>query len=213
MSEHSNGITLSPGASLTFAAAQGEVEWRLRNTERGLGIEVVDERDSQKWRSILRLTPRGVFITGTLTVDGEIKQDFDPDKFVGTWEVIAGSIPNKKDKYHAIIDREDDKFILTYSYPGGRPSEHRYVLRYNPRTRTLDGSAEENGGRPSRSISFWDGRRTGGDGRHKIYAIRQSEVIPASGADGSESFFPWELHEDGTPLTGDNGTWGATEGG
>lgn len=202
--------TIPAGQALTFAAPKGGVAWRLRNTTHGLLIETDDvvsmepegatPAGAQGFRPLLRIQPDQVQVRGDLAVDGSIDRAFDPHKFVGRWRVIRGEAPGNKDI--AVIERLiDGRFRLTYERADReRPvPAFEYFLRFNPRTSTLDNDDASNPGHPDRCISFWDGRARGGDGKHRIFAMR-------SGKGHAED----PLRN--LPFENDDGTWGA-EGG
>lgn len=216
----SAGVIIPQGQALTFQAPPGGMEWKLRNTVDGLMAEAGDAA-----LPVLRLTPRGAVIRGDLGVDGEIRQEFDPYKFVNTWEVIEGDIghPGREmahredpEPYFAIIEaREDGRFELCSRHGRQGAVISRQTLSYNPRTRTLD-EDDLARGMVARCISFWDCKTQGGEA-DRIFAIRRQKLsIPSMAiADCEELLLPWEVARDdqGNPLPASvNGTWGAEEG-
>lgn len=218
----SSDVTIPPGRALIFTAPEGGREWRLHNTAQGLMIEEAQPASisPMRGRPILTLTPEGVIVRGDLIVDGQVRREFDCRKFAGEWEVIEGSIPGDppkeaKEKRFAIIRHlADGSFILSYRREEDQqPASYQYFLRFNPRTGTLDSEPGKNDGHPGRCISFWDGRARGGDGKHRIFAMRRRKDHGAEPFN-PDHYLPWELNEAGDAVRDDdNGTWGAEEGG
>lgn len=222
-----SGITIPQGKALTFARPQdGDIEWHLRNTARGLVIEACDlSVPEPSWQPVLSLTPRGVVIRGDLSVTGNIGRTQHCHEFVGRWRVTAGSIPRNaippeedpKPEYDVIIkDKGHDRFELTYAKRDQDPPENGFkqILTYNRWTGTLD--TAEGQQEPYRSVSFWAGDSACGDGKPRIFAMRRK----VQGAVPEKNFLPWELgagvpgDDDGVVLADDDkdGSWGADPG-
>ncbi len=217
MSAESNplNVIIPPEAALIFAAPEGGVVWKLRNTAQGLVFETgaiipagVDRPASIQDRPVFRLMPEKALIRGDLGVDGLMGREFDAHKFVGRWKVLnPGGAPGDSDV--AIIGLESDGlFRLTYE-KNGQPGPYEYFLRFHARTGTLDCEESRNQSHPDRCISFWDGKARGGDGKHRIFAMRRTK---GPGPVNLLHYLPWEINKAGDGLLDDdNGTWGAEE--
>lgn len=160
-------------------------------------------------RPVLTVNANGVTVLGDLRVDGEIQRAFDHRKFDGRWTVIAGEAPGKENV--AILTPTDGRggYRLTYE-ANGEPSAYEYFLRFNPRTATLDCDHDAHNGddHPDRSLSFWDGRARGGDGKHRIFAMHRLK-------EGTKKarLLPWEWNRESADPPPTQGAWGAEEGG